>query len=59
MIEESMVVDTCAKQKTNMEEEYPQNDRRPNNQFQRQPAPVKLNKDGSDMHTLSLIDLIR
>ena len=30
MIEECAVVDMCAKQKTNMEEEYPQNDGKQN-----------------------------
>ena len=40
MSEENMVVDKCAKQKTNMEEEYPWNDGKPK-------QPVSIEYEGS------------
>ena len=64
MIEERAVVDKYAKQKTNMEEEYPRSDGKP-----KQPVcieyeipnvqPVKLSEDGCNMLMLSLLTMRR
>ena len=53
MIKKRAVVDKCAKEKTDTEEEYPRNDGKPkslfelNTKFQRE--PVKLSENGCNM----------
>ena len=53
MIKQRAVVDTCAEQKTDMEEEYPRNEGTQNSQFvlnaEFQRQPVKFIEDGNDL----------